>query len=566
MRMFGAASPSIMMFSTAGEPRLHGAFRRGQDFARIGDELAVAAEPLGDLVVARRQQLGCDDSVAAILPQLDLVLGVPTRVVAHDRDEGKSVAHRRIHLRRMKAERAVTHHGDDRCAGPGQARREGERKRGADRARNAIDDAMGRAEARLCPLPDLPAVRDEDRVGMGIEQRLQRTQRLHRVHAPGLARRGARPFGRTIGDRVADFAHPCTAGRPCGATCQCLRGEAGLGNPRRDRASRPHCAACDRVLPPPHPLAGTRSRNRWPARCRTSRVKSSRLPSSRMQSARARGWANAPRPGSAMPRGLSMQTTGIPLASSNAAARALPSRVQNEGPARIKGRFALARRTSRRAGIRIGETLFGDVEVPWTYAPACLLRLQGIHRQAEMHRAATPRARDAYGLGKIGCEGLRATIRPRSLADRRRHLGLRHLLELAAAHVARCRMAREEDHRRLGHARGVERRHRVGMPRPARDESHAHLTGEPCPRIRHVHGRGLVTHVDQLEAPIERGIEHRHDVVAREREDPLHTRARDAFCQRIGHWLGQVAIWRRGRSVTPERRRIDAPAPSRRIL
>ena len=40
--------------------------------------------------------------------------------------------------------------------------------------------------------------------------------------------------------------------------------------------------------------------------------------------------------------------------------------------------------------------------------------------------------------------------------------------------------------------------------------------------------------VDQSNAGIERGIEHRHDVIPRKREDVPHARARQRPCQRIG--------------------------------
>ena len=44
---------------------------------------------------------------------------------------------------------------------------------------------MRRVQAGLRPLADLAAVADQDRVGMAVEQRLQRREHLHRMQAAG---------------------------------------------------------------------------------------------------------------------------------------------------------------------------------------------------------------------------------------------------------------------------------------------------------------------------------------------------------------------------------------------
>jgi hypothetical protein len=53
----------------------------------------------------------------------------------------------------------------------------------------------------------------------------------------------------------------------------------------------------------------------------------------------------------------------------------------------------------------------------------------------------------------------------------------------------------------------------------AGDQRNAALAGQPRESVGHVHGGGLVAHVDQPEACAQRRVEHGHDVVARERED-----------------------------------------------
>jgi hypothetical protein len=75
------------------------------------------------------------------------------------------------------------------------------------------------------------------------------------------------------------------------------------------------------------------------------------------------------------------------------------------------------------------------------------------------------------------------------------------------------------------------------------DERNAGLPGEPAVGIGHVHGGGLVAHVNEVEANLERGVENRHDMVAGERE---HAAAAEALersgndvgaAERLGHAL-----------------------------
>src|SRR6266581_3689134 len=101
----------------------------------------------------------------------------------------------------METECTVTHDGDDRSLGLGEARRKRKGQRRPNRARRTVDDAVRGAKARLRPLTEFPAVRDEYRIRMPVEQGLQRPQRLYGMKAIGLARSCRIPCGRPIRDR-----------------------------------------------------------------------------------------------------------------------------------------------------------------------------------------------------------------------------------------------------------------------------------------------------------------------------------------------------------------------------
>jgi hypothetical protein len=69
-------------------------------------------------------------------------------------------------------------------------------------------DAIRRREARLRPLSEFAAVRNEDGVGVRVEDRLQRPQCLHRMEPPRLLRRCAIPCSGSIRERVAHLVEP----------------------------------------------------------------------------------------------------------------------------------------------------------------------------------------------------------------------------------------------------------------------------------------------------------------------------------------------------------------------
>jgi len=88
------------------------------------------------------------------------------------------------------------------------------------------------------------------------------------------------------------------------------------------------------------------------------------------------------------------------------------------------------------------------------------------------------------------------------------------------------------------------------MSLAARDERHTDLAREPPPGVRHVHAGGLLADVHDLDARREQGIEERHDVVARQREDAGRAEA----LKRPGHDVGPAMH----RHVRRSRRELNA--------
>ena len=96
------------------------------------------------------------------------------------------------------------------------------------------------------------------------------------------------------------------------------------------------------------------------------------------------------------------------------------------------------------------------------------------------------------------------------------------------------RVAGKQDDGRLRHQRRVERGERVRMSRPAGDERDPRLAGDARPRVGHVHGGGFVPRMHEVEPDVQRRVEHRHDVIARQREDVPHARVGERADQDIG--------------------------------
>ena len=75
-------------------------------------------------------------------------------------------------------------------------------------AADAVDDPPRRLQARLRPLPDLPAVGDQHRVRVAVEHRLQAARELDRVDAAGTAWSRSVPGGGAVSDCVVHFGAP----------------------------------------------------------------------------------------------------------------------------------------------------------------------------------------------------------------------------------------------------------------------------------------------------------------------------------------------------------------------
>jgi hypothetical protein len=68
-------------------------------------------------------------------------------------------------------------------------------------------------------------------------------------------------------------------------------------------------------------------------------------------------------------------------------------------------------------------------------------------------------------------------------------------------------VSRQQDHRRFRAKCREQRADRVGMSRPAGHERNAGLAGQTPMRVCHVHGRGLVAHMHEIEARFDRRVE-----------------------------------------------------------
>ena len=71
----------------------------------------------------------------------------------------------------------------------------------------------------------------------------------------------------------------------------------------------------------------------------------------------------------------------------------------------------------------------------------------------------------------------------------------------------------------------------------------ARLAGETSPCVRHMHRRCFVAHMHEVELGLERRIEDRHDVIAREREHMLAAQPSERLRNDVGasHRLGHRA-------------------------
>src|SRR5450631_850211 len=170
--------------------------------------LAVTTESDAHLVVTRRQQVATDGST--IVTKLDLVLGVPARIIADHGHERQTVTHGRVDFGAVKSERAVAQYRDDWRLGLRDPRRQRERQRRSDRAGDAVDNPMRRAQAGLGPLADLTTIAHQNRIRITVQDLLERPQRLHWMQAICYRRRVI-PRRGTKGNRLAHFGEPTSA-------------------------------------------------------------------------------------------------------------------------------------------------------------------------------------------------------------------------------------------------------------------------------------------------------------------------------------------------------------------
>src|SRR5215468_1862493 len=113
------------------------ALERGAELLRPLDELAVAAERLDDLIVARVAQQRRARAVPAVHAALRPHHLAPGGVVADDADDREAEAHGRVVLEAVQAEGAVAVDDHDAAPGVGELRGEREGHADAERAQRA---------------------------------------------------------------------------------------------------------------------------------------------------------------------------------------------------------------------------------------------------------------------------------------------------------------------------------------------------------------------------------------------------------------------------------------------
>ena len=185
--IFGAGRPSIMTLRQAagrwpGHPPTAPVIRLS-----LVHHCAMAAEGRRDGIVTAGQQFAADQALGAIVAQLDLVLGVPPRIVADHRQQRQPVAHGGVEFGDVEAHRAVAHHRHHRALG-GSAKRAASANGSADAdgAGQTVDDAVRRLQARAGPLADLAAVgRPAPSRGGCRASACSGPQHLHGVQAAG---------------------------------------------------------------------------------------------------------------------------------------------------------------------------------------------------------------------------------------------------------------------------------------------------------------------------------------------------------------------------------------------
>ena len=202
--------------------------------------------------------------------------------------------------------------------------------------------------------------------------------------------------------------------------------------------------------------------------------------------------------------------------------------------------------------------------------------LQHVAGKTQVNRPRPSRGGQRERARDVVAHARRIVHGPRGLRHRPRGGHLVDFLEGAAPALRAGAGAGEQDDRRLGHARTVERRQRVEMPGAGGDQRDTRLLGEPPPRVRHVDGRGLVARVDERDAAADRRIEDREDLVARQREEMADAgggQRLDESGRTVGTHAGtagSLSRWRRptaapsARRAWPDRAQPPAGARARR--
>lgn len=130
--------------------------------------------------------------------------------------------------------------------------------------------------------------------------------------------------------------------------------------------------------------------------------------------------------------------------------------------------------------------------------PHGLLGVEEIDRHLDEHGARHATERDVHRALHGGTEALEGRDARRPLRDGREDRELIDVLERAAPAQHGGRGAAEEEHRRLGHLRVLDRGDRVGDAGARGHGSDAHVAGEARGGVGREDGVDLLAHVDDV--------------------------------------------------------------------
>ena len=150
-----------------------------------------------------------------------------------------------------------------------------------------------------------------------------------------------------------------------------------------------------------------------------------------------------------------------------------------------------------------------------------------------MNRAWPARTRGTDRTRRLVSERRSLGWAYRQLSQRRRHRALAHFLKRAAAILRHRRVAAQQQNRRFGFTDGKQWPHGVSQSTAGSDQRNADLAGQLGMSFRHENSRRLMPGVNDLDAKLETGVIDRHDLVARQRENPARSGRFERLCKKV---------------------------------